>query len=201
MDTKGCGQLTSRDTYFADSLFGGVKISEEAMAKGVDYCRPVKMIHKGFCIATLEKLMRHWPVKSYLVMNSTPRFPGGRPFMDIGYKCNYRKITGFISTGGYGSTDPGDPYLSCFPYMYSNISVLPIFHPHLLGIYFNACNSIDNNNRILRSDIALYRYWVTHSGYLRLETTVELGMGITDGKLLFCHGNSEGTAEKKFSAR
>ena len=30
-------------------------------AAGVDYCGPVKKGHKGFCLATLEKLMKDWP--------------------------------------------------------------------------------------------------------------------------------------------
>ena len=34
------------------------------------------------------------------------------------------------------------------------------------------------------SDLELDKYVVTHSGYFRLATTVALGMGITDGKLL-----------------
>ena len=38
-----------------------------------------------------------------------------------------------------------------------------------------------------QSDIELETYWGTHRGYFRLATTVALGMGITDEKLLFCH--------------
>ena len=53
ISTKGCGQLTSNDTYFADSWFSSVKTSENMAATGVDYCRPVKTSHKGFCLATL----------------------------------------------------------------------------------------------------------------------------------------------------
>ena len=53
MDTKGFGQLTSNYTYFSDRWFSGVKMDEEAMAEGVDYCGPVKMIHEGFHLATL----------------------------------------------------------------------------------------------------------------------------------------------------
>ena len=48
-----------------------------------------------------------------------------------------------------------------------------------------------------KSDILLEIYWVTQSGYFRLETTVVLGMGITDGKLLYCHGVAEGNEDKK----
>ena len=52
-----------------------------------------------------------------------------------------------------------------------------------------------------KSDIALDKYWVAKSGYFRLATTVELGMGIIDGKLLFCNGISEGRVDKKISTR
>ena len=94
------------------------------------------------------------------------------------------KVLGFIATEGAGSTEPGDPYLSRFPHIYSNVSVFPVVHTHLPGKYFNACNAIYNHNRIRQSDISLEKYWVTQSGYFRLATTVALSMGITDGKLL-----------------
>ena len=82
--TKGCGQLISNDTYFAYSWFSSVKTAEEMAAAGVDYCGPVKTIHKVFCLATLEKLMNDWLRGSYLVMKSTPRFPVERPLLAIG---------------------------------------------------------------------------------------------------------------------
>ena len=50
-----------------------------------------------------------------------------------------------------------------------------------------------------QSDLLLEKYWVTQIGYFRLATTVALGMGITDGKLLYCHGVAEGNKEKKIS--
>ena len=83
MSKKGCRQLKSNDTYFDDIWFSIVKKSEELMSEGVYFCGPVKTFHKGFCLATLEKLMKDWPVESYLVMKSTPRFPGGRPLMSV----------------------------------------------------------------------------------------------------------------------
>ena len=91
IDTKGCGQLTSNDTYFADRWFSSVKFAEEMAAAGVDYCGPVKTSHKGFCLNRLEKLMKDWTGGSYLVMKSTPRFPGGRPLLDVGYNYNSRR--------------------------------------------------------------------------------------------------------------
>ena len=50
-----------------------------------------------------------------------------------------------------------------------------------------------------QSDLLLEKYWVTQSGYFRLATTVALSMGITDGKLLYCHDVAEGNKDKKIS--
>ena len=61
MAKKGCVQLKSNGTYFDDSWFSGVKISEEGMDEGVDYCGPVKMIHEDFCLDKLENLTKDWP--------------------------------------------------------------------------------------------------------------------------------------------
>ena len=48
------------------------------------YCGKVKMIHKVFCLATLEHFMKEWPGGSYIVMKSTPIVPVDRPLMEIG---------------------------------------------------------------------------------------------------------------------
>ena len=84
--TKGCGQLTSNDTYFSDSWFGSVKTADEVMTEGVDYYLPVKTIYKGFCLATLENLVKDCPGGSYLVIKSDTRVPGSIPLLVIGYK-------------------------------------------------------------------------------------------------------------------
>ena len=123
------------------------------------------MSHKDFCLATLENLMKYCPDGSYLVLKSTPMVPGDIPLMDIKYKYNYRKILVFISTEGSGSTEPGDTYLSNLTDIYSNVSICPVVCNHLLEMYFNACNEIDNYNRMRHSGLALEKYWVTHSGY------------------------------------
>ena len=36
--TKGCGQLTSNNTYFSDSWFSSIKTAEDMAAAGVNYC-------------------------------------------------------------------------------------------------------------------------------------------------------------------
>ena len=66
----------------------------------------MKTSHKGFCLATLEKLMKYCPGGSYLVLKSNPRFPGESPVLAIGYKYNSRKVLGFIATEGARSTEP-----------------------------------------------------------------------------------------------
>ena len=50
-------------------------------------------------------------------------------------------------------------------------------------------------------NLALEKYWVTQSVYFRLATTLTSGMGIADGKLLLCHGISEGSLDKKIPMR
>ena len=193
---KGFLQLTSNYNYFADRWFSGVKTTEEAMAAGVGVCELAETSHKVFSIATLEKMMKDWPVESYIVINSTPIVTGDIPHIEIGYKYNYRKALWFIYTRWAGSTEPGDPYLSNFPDKYFNVYVRPIVRPHFLVRYFNACNAIDNQNSMRQSDLEIYTYWVTQSGYFRSATAVELGMGITNGKHLFCHWISQEIEDK-----
>ena len=54
MDNKGCALMTSNGTYLADIWVSSIKMSEEAMTGGVDYCRPVKMSHKRFGLSALK---------------------------------------------------------------------------------------------------------------------------------------------------
>ena len=81
-------------------------------------------------------------------MNSNTRVTGGIPILDIVYKYNSREVLGFITTEGAGSTEPGDPYLSRLPDIFSSVSVCHVVQPHLVGRYFNACNAMDNNNKL-----------------------------------------------------
>ena len=167
------------------------------MAQGGDNCGPVKMIRRVFSLDTLEKLMKDCPGGSYLIINSTPSVTGVRPLLDIGYKCNSRKVLGFIDTEGAGIIEPGDPYLSHLPDIYSNVSVCPVVRPHLIGRCSNACNAIESCNMMCQYDLAIGKYWVTQSGHFRLVTTVSLGVGVTYWNLIFCHGIPEESVEKK----
>ena len=142
MATKGCGQLTSNDPYFAYSWFSSVKTAQEVISAGVYCCGPVKTSHKRFCLSTLEKSSKYCPVGSNIVMNITPRVPGGILLLAIGCEYNSSNVLGFIYSEGSRSTEPCDPYLSLLFDIYSNVSVHPVVRPHLLGRYFNSCYSI-----------------------------------------------------------
>ena len=84
MDTKGCGQLTSNVTYFASIWFSEMKMAEDTMADGLYYCGPAKTSHNGFCMDTLENLMKEWPGVYHLVLKSTTIVPVDRKLMAIG---------------------------------------------------------------------------------------------------------------------
>ena len=86
-------------------------------------------------------------------MKSTPRVPGNRQIVAIKYKYNYRKFIRIIATEGDGSAEPGDPYLSRFPDNNTNISIHPVVFTHFIGRYLNACNEIENNNRMQKYDL------------------------------------------------
>ena len=94
---KGCGLLSSNVTFFSDSCFGGVKISEEENSEVVGYCSPENTIHKEFFLAMLEDLIKQWLVGSHLFMKGDPIVTGCRPLMAIGYRYIYQRLLGFIS--------------------------------------------------------------------------------------------------------
>ena len=58
--------------------------------------------------------------------------------MAIGYKENSWKVLRFIANKGDWSTDPDDPYLSCFSAIYSNVLILPIGFPRVFVGCFDA---------------------------------------------------------------
>ena len=45
-------------------------------------------------------------------------------------------------------------------------------------------------------DLAIDKYWVTHSVYFRLATILLLGIRITDSELLSCNGIIEKSVHK-----
>ena len=124
-------------------------------------------------------------------MKSTPIVTFDIPLMAIKHMWGSQKILGFIDTEGGICNEPGILYLSRHIENHYNVSILPVLHIHTIVRYFSACNTIYNHNRIIQSNLAIEKYRVAQSGYFRLSNTVELGMGISDWKLLFCNGISE----------
>ena len=81
-------------------------------------------------------------------MNIYLRVPGDIPLIYIGYKYKYQKFLGFIASEGDGIIDPDDTYLSRFPDTYYNVSICPTVCTCILVRYSNACNSIENHNKM-----------------------------------------------------
>ena len=75
--------------------------------------------------------------------------------MSIGYNYKTHKVLGFIATEGAGSTDPGNPYLSCFPKKYSYVSNRPVVNTYVVDRYLNYFNTIYINNMMRQYDLAL----------------------------------------------
>ena len=145
--------------------------------------------------------MKEWSGGSHIFTKSTPRVPGNIPLTAIWYKYIYHKVLGFISGEGTEITEPGVTYLYHYPDNYNIVSIWPVLYHHVIDSYFSDCYAINNHNRMRQFELVLYKYWVTQSGYFRLVTTVALGMGLTDGNLLFCHGISEKSKDKTISMR
>ena len=45
---KECVQMSSKNTFFSENWFNGLKTEEEENSQGVYYCGPTKMKNKGF---------------------------------------------------------------------------------------------------------------------------------------------------------
>ena len=103
------------------------------MAEGLYYCVYTKTIHKGFFLATLEKLTRDCPGGSYIVLNISPRVHGNRPLMAIGYKYNFRNVLGFIATEGAGSNEPAGHYL----YFSLTFNLMFLFAPFFVLTWYS----------------------------------------------------------------
>ena len=82
---QGLDKILSKYTNFFDRWFIGVKTAKYEMAEGVDYCGPVKKIHKGFFLATFKNIMKDWTGGSYLVMKINTIVHGYRPLVVIRY--------------------------------------------------------------------------------------------------------------------
>ena len=67
--------------------------------------------------------------------------------------------------------------------------------------FFGAVNEVDSHNKFRHSDIAMEKFLVTQCGWLRLCTTVPMGMTITNCWKLFCYGFKRNHFNKYISIR
>ena len=67
--------------------------------------------------------------------------------------------------------------------------------------FFGAVNEVESHNNSRQSDLALENFWVTQCGWLRLCTTVSMGMTITYCWELFCYGVKRHHYEKLIGIR
>ena len=93
----------------------------------------------------------------------------------------------FIVTDNAGSTKTGIPYLSKYPDQFTNVSIRPVARPIVISKK-SAVNEVDSHNKSRQSDLALEKWWVTQCVWLRLCTTVAMGMTITNCWKLFRYG-------------
>ena len=89
-------------------------------------------------------------------------------------------------------------------YIITLTSIIMFLFSRMFGLtcwedIFNYCNGIYNHNRIRQYDLVLEIYFMNQSGYFRLATKLELGMGILDGNLQLCHGVLNGSWEGKIN--
>ena len=126
--------------------------------------------------------------------------PGGWPLIAIGYKYNARKVIYFIVTDNAGSKKTGIPYLSKYPDQFNNVSIPPVPRPLAMSKK-SAVDDVDSHNKSRQYDLALEKCWVTQCGWLRLCTTVDMGMTITNCCKLFRCGVKRDHYEKLIGIR
>ena len=75
---KGCGQLSSNETFFDYIWFIGSKTAENENEEGVDYCGTFNTSQKRFFLATLKIIMKEWLTGFHIFMNSSLRVSGDK---------------------------------------------------------------------------------------------------------------------------
>ena len=64
-----------------------------------------------------------------------------------------------------------------------------------------AVNEVDSHNKLRQYYLALEKWWVPQCGWMRLCTTVAMGMTITNFRKLFCYGVKRDHYEKLIGIR
>ena len=91
-----------------------------------------------------------------------------------------------------GSTKLGINYLSKYPDQFSNVSIFPVSSPLFVSKFFGSVNEVYSDNKSCKSNFSLEKFWVKRCGWLRLCTTVAMGITITNCWKLFLYGVNRG---------
>ena len=130
-----------------------------------------------------------------------PMVPWGRPLIAVGYKYNVREFLSFIVTENAGITKAGLPYLSKYPDQFTNVAIQSDACLLVMSKFFGAVNEVDSHNKSRYYDLEMEKLWVTQCVWLRLCTTVALGMTITNFWKLFRYGVKRDHYEKLIGIR
>ena len=175
--SKGLAEL-----HIGDSWFASIKTAEQLKLEfGHEFIGVVKNNRAYFPRAMLEKQMELWPSGACLAYEVTS--PLGVDLLAIGYKYNARTCLCFIATKNAGSLAEGDPYVARFRDQHGNAMTRKVPRPAIISKYFGRSNVIDTHNHLRQFLLRLEKYWVTHSGWFRIDTTL-IGMTVTDCYLL-----------------
>ena len=121
--------------------------------------------------------------------------------VSIGYKYNAQKVFSFIVAEDAGRTKVGLPYLSKYSYQFSKVSILPLTLPLVVYKFFGSINEFGSHKKSKQSDLALEKFWVTRCGWIRLRTTVAVGMTITNLWKIFRCGVNRDHYDKSIGIR
>ena len=82
-----------------------------------------------------------------------------------------------------------------YPEQFTNVSIRPVALPLVMSKK-SAVNEVDSHNKSRQSGLALEKLWVIQCGWLRLCTTVSMGVTITNCCKLFRYGVKRDHYEK-----
>ena len=118
---KHSGQDSSlrREIFYGDSWFAGVKLAEALRKRGLDFGGPVKTKTSCFPKEELEKIMKHWPSGSHLVIECEVNGEKNCLYA-VGYKYSSSKVLTFVFTKNCCDTSPGCPYVAKFSDPFGN---------------------------------------------------------------------------------
>ena len=102
---------------------------------------------------------------------------------------------------GHREQNLGILYLFKCPVPFINVTIYLVSHLLVMYNLFGSLNVVESHIKSSQSDLALYKYWVTHSFWLWLFTDVAIVMNITNCWKLFSYGVKRDYYEKLVGIR